>query len=212
MARIVAELGRPETPQETADRKAASSAAYRGSQTFRNLIAALIVTMLIVLVIVWVVPRGSAPEIKPADPVKVAAMQTSASGQATYAIDAPKNWWSNVAIMDSYANYSLFNASYVPTEKSKLTGFVRLNDVYNADEKYALLRIPGALPEGTETLGGREWTVFTIPDVEKAGNVTQALGTQVEDDYVLLYGKTTDEFIREFATQLATTIEKETAQ
>ncbi|MFK4789483.1 DUF4245 family protein [Microbacterium sp. ZW T5_56] len=212
MARVVAELGRPETPQETADRKAASSAAYRGSQNFRNLIAALIVTMLIVLVIVWVVPRGTAPEIKPADPVKVAAMQTNASGQPTYAIDAPKNWWSNVAIMDSFANYSLFNASYVPTEESKLTGFVRLNDVYNADDRYAQLRVPGALPEGTETLGGREWTVFTIPDVEKAGNVTQALGTQVDDDYVLLYGKTTDELIREFATQLATTIEKETAQ
>jgi hypothetical protein len=38
--RVVAELGRPETPEETAARKAESSRVYRSSQNFRNLIAA----------------------------------------------------------------------------------------------------------------------------------------------------------------------------
>ena len=38
--RVVAELGRPETPDETAARKAASSAAYRSSKTVRNLVVA----------------------------------------------------------------------------------------------------------------------------------------------------------------------------
>ena len=49
--RIVAELGRPETPQETADRKAASSARYRSSKTFRNLVAALLITIAVVAVV-----------------------------------------------------------------------------------------------------------------------------------------------------------------
>ena len=38
--RIVAELGRPETPDETASRKAESSRVYRASQNTRNLIVA----------------------------------------------------------------------------------------------------------------------------------------------------------------------------
>ena len=43
--RVVAELGRPETAAETAARKAESSRVYRSSQTTRNLIAALLVTI-----------------------------------------------------------------------------------------------------------------------------------------------------------------------
>ena len=47
--RIVAELGRPETPDETAARKAESSRVHRESQNTRNLVAALIVTIAIVM-------------------------------------------------------------------------------------------------------------------------------------------------------------------
>ena len=46
--RIVAELGRPETPDETAARKAESSRVYRASQNTRNLVAALLVTLAVV--------------------------------------------------------------------------------------------------------------------------------------------------------------------
>ena len=55
--RVVAELGRPETPSETAARKAESSRVYRSSQTFRNLIAALLASVAVVLVIAFAVPR-----------------------------------------------------------------------------------------------------------------------------------------------------------
>src|SRR3546814_6486486 len=66
MARVVAELGRPETPEETAARKAESSRIYRSSQSFRNLIAALVVTLIVVAVVIFGVHRGDvaeAPEI-----------------------------------------------------------------------------------------------------------------------------------------------------
>ncbi|MFM9597337.1 DUF4245 family protein, partial [Streptomyces scabiei] len=76
--RIVAELGRPETPEETADRKAAASAAYRSSKTFRNLIAALLVTVAVVAVIYLGVPRGSLAEPEPVD-VTASAQTASAS-------------------------------------------------------------------------------------------------------------------------------------
>ena len=63
---IVAELGRPETPEETAARKAEFSKTYRAGQSFRNLIAALIITLAVVAVVIFGVPRGepaSEPQI-----------------------------------------------------------------------------------------------------------------------------------------------------
>lgn len=70
---IVAELGRPETPDETAARKAASSKAYRGSQTVRNLVAALLVTVAVVAVIIFAVPRGEPVKAEEIDVAGIAA-------------------------------------------------------------------------------------------------------------------------------------------
>jgi hypothetical protein len=43
--RVVAELGRPETPAETAARKAESSRLHRQRQTVNNLVYSLIATL-----------------------------------------------------------------------------------------------------------------------------------------------------------------------
>ena len=55
--RVVAELGRPETPDETAARKAASSRAHRENQTAFNLVIAIVVSVGIVVLLVLVVVR-----------------------------------------------------------------------------------------------------------------------------------------------------------
>ena len=55
--RVVAELGRPETSQETADRKAESSRLYRVRKTPSNLVWALLVSLGVVLVMVMITPR-----------------------------------------------------------------------------------------------------------------------------------------------------------
>ena len=59
---IVAELGRPETPEETANRKAERSRLHRSNQTALNLVAALIVCLVVVLLIVLVVVRPDPAE------------------------------------------------------------------------------------------------------------------------------------------------------
>ena len=98
--RIVAELGRPETPQETADRKAASSARYRSSKTFRNLVAALLITIAVVADVYLGVPRGSLAEPEPAEVPAAAgagALFGRNSSSATpstsrYTANAVKRW------------------------------------------------------------------------------------------------------------------------
>ncbi len=58
---VVAELGRPETPEETAERKAENSRNHRNRQTVNNLVLSLIATVAVVALIVLFVPRGQTP-------------------------------------------------------------------------------------------------------------------------------------------------------
>ena len=60
---VVAELGRPETAQETAARKAESSRNHRQRQTVNNLVYSLLACLAIVAVVVLMVPRN-APTIQ----------------------------------------------------------------------------------------------------------------------------------------------------
>jgi hypothetical protein len=62
--RIVAELGRPETPEETAARKAENSRSHRANQTTRNLLLATFASLAVVLFVVLVVVRPAGDLVK----------------------------------------------------------------------------------------------------------------------------------------------------
>ncbi|MEO7348435.1 MAG: DUF4245 domain-containing protein, partial [Terrimesophilobacter sp.] len=73
--RVVAELGRPETPQEAADRRAEASRVRRQSKTFVNLVIALLASLAVVAVVVLVVVR---PDAAPREPIDYAAIAAEA--------------------------------------------------------------------------------------------------------------------------------------
>ena len=82
-----------------ADRKAASSAAYRGSQTFRGLIAALIATVGVVLLIVLIVPRGDYTGSSAVDLQAAAKNAQSAMNRPLLVPTLPNNWRVNKAVL-----------------------------------------------------------------------------------------------------------------
>lgn len=183
--RIVAELGRPETPAETADRKAAASAAYRSSKTFRNLIAALVVTVAVVVIVAFGVPRGEAPEPKPVD-VAAAAESTSASlGVPLLVPEVPSDWRANSARVED----RMWRVVYAPPKGQ----FVRIAQGLATDAGWPTEVLGGFAPTGTVTIAGLEWDEYDIPDAARAGNVTYALATPAGEDTVLVYGTMTAE-------------------
>ena len=206
--RVVAELGRPETPGETAARKAASSAAYRGSLTFRNLIAAMLVTVAIVLVIVFLVPRGTLPERPAVDPIPLAAEASDVFGREVLAPVIPDSWqtddaWRvNAASVGGTGNAQAWTIVYVPDE----TTFLRLSQGFDVDEGWARSTLNGASPASTIEIDGITWDVFDIRNPSSAGNISYAIGTQAGPDYVLLYGsssaKTTAQLAGELSDQI----------
>lgn len=179
--RIVAELGRPETPQETADRKAASSQAYRSSKTFRNLITALLVTLAVVVVIILAVPRGSLAEPEPVDVAAAAAQAEERVGHALLVPEVPDDWRANSARMEG----SAWRVVYAPEK-----GFVRVAQGIGVDEAWVSQTLGGFAPSGDIAIDDIDWEVYEIPASARADNISYALATRAGDDTVLIYGAT----------------------
>ena len=121
--RVVAELGRPETPEETAARKAENSRLYKARKTPSNLVWALLVSLGVVLIMVMFVPRAEPPEREDIDVAAVAA-EVAAEYDVTPIVPVvPTDWGVNQAALSSSAERTAsWNISYVPEE-----GFVRLS-------------------------------------------------------------------------------------
>lgn len=202
-APVVAELGRPETPEETAARKAEFSKNYRNSQSFRNLIAALIATVVVLAVIVLMVPRGTPTPAEQPDSVAIAAKLSETAGRTVFAVrELPADWQTNSAAPGKDGSVGYYRAVYSPDKDSKTPGFVNLEQAFNADADRAAVLLPGLVAESAVTIDGWEWTEYTVSDSTKSKNVSYALGTQLGDDYVLVYGNADKTFTNDFAADL----------
>ncbi len=183
--RVVAELGRPETPEEAAARKAESSRIYRSSQTFRNLIAALLVTLAVVAVIVLAVPRGDSAAPAAIDVASVAKEVASGYDRTVIVPVVPAQWRVNGASVTGDADPA-WTIVYVPGD----SGFLRVAQGFDAGEDWEARVLRGAAPDGTVTVAGLQWNRYEIADPARAGNVSYALGTDAGTDRVLIYGST----------------------
>lgn len=199
-APIVAELGRPETPEETAARKAASSKAYRSSQTVRSLVAALIVTLAIVLVIVLIVPRGEPASAPSVDMVGIAADVESTMESPVIVPDLGDFWRVNAAELTSGATV-VWDVTLAPAAEDE-RGFIKLAQAFDADSSWAPQRLNGTAPTDTTSIDGLEWDVYELGTAGANQNVTHAIGTQAGDDYLLLYGSRSADSTAELAESL----------
>lgn len=197
---INADLGRPETPDETAARKAASSKAYRSSQTVRNLVAALVVTLAVVVVIIALVPRGEPVAAKPIDVAAIAADVESSMGSPAIVPETDEFWRVNAAELQSGAPV-VWEVTLAPAAQDE-RGFIKLAQAFDADASWAPQRLNGVAPTDTVRIGGREWDVYRPGSAGAEANVTYALGTQAGDDYVLLYGSRSADSTAELAESL----------
>ena len=202
--RVVAELGRPETPDETAARKAESSRVYRSSQTFRNLIAAIIVTVVVVFIVIFGVPRGELPERESIDPAPIAEQASESLGRSVIVPAVPSDWRVNVAEVSSDGGSSSWSIAYVPDDE----GFIRFAQAFDTDEVWARSALAGSSPTDSVQIAGIEWDVFEPADPSRAANISYALGTQAGSDYVLLYGAVSPEQAAELATIVASDVEQ----
>ncbi len=198
---IVAELGRAETPQEFANRKAAASAAHRGNQTVLNLVIALAACLAVVAVIVAIVVRpDQAPSHAAVDYVSTAKQAQQSVDTTLVVPHLPKTWSANRAQLDEG------NADGVTSWQIGLltpTGqYIGLVQGIDANATWTAGQLQGAQQTGTASYGGVPWQVYDRRSAPDTGNLAYALVTTIGRSTVVLGGTATD---AEFAT-LATEI------
>jgi hypothetical protein len=199
---IVAELGRAETGQEIADRRAASSRAHRANQTLINLLLAIGASLVIVIVLVLVVVRPGADNAQHKVDYLQTAQEAQASAPAPLAAPVlPKGWYANRAqLSDPSGQVASWGVGLV----SPATRYVGITQGFDADPTWIAEQVDKQQPTRTAQYGGMAWKVYDHRDA--GGDVPYALVTTSGHSTIVLSGTTGTD--AEFAT-VATAIGKE---
>lgn len=200
---IVAELGRAETPDEIAERKAAARAARRSNQTVFNLVVALVASLLIggILVFSWV-SRPAVSQLEAIDYRAVAA-DAQRSVEVPLAVpQLPPGWSANRAELvpagpDGVASWQI---GFL-TPSGEYIGLVQGID---ANDSWTAQQTANSAATGPFA-GAPGWTAYDRRDVTDPGNLAFALVDTFDRSTVVLGGTADDD---EFAT-LATAVAEE---
>ncbi|TYL50312.1 DUF4245 domain-containing protein [Agromyces mariniharenae] len=204
--REVAELGRPETPEETAARKAENSRLHRQRQTVLNLVLALGASLLVVLVIVLIVPRSDTALERDVDVAPIAEQAQVAIDDQLAVPELPEGWRTNAAEL---------RTSQVDEVIAWYVGYLTPSDEYigmyqgfEANPTWVAGLLARTLATGTTTIDGVEWTVYDNRDTgDDVGNAEYGLTTEAGDSTFVLLGTGTPEEFETLATALTPTID-----
>ncbi|MGV8886455.1 MAG: DUF4245 family protein [Microbacteriaceae bacterium] len=186
---IVAELGRPETPEETAARKAETSRKHRASQTVINLVWALVASLAVLLLVVLVVVRPDPPAPDPIDYKAAAASLESTAGTKLAAPQLPPGWKSNKTEFQTVGGVRTWYVGFVTPSGQ----FIALNQGIDANPTWQSNQLtppdrPGLTTTGGEQLSDTEWAVYDNRTAEDSGNYAYALSAEFDANIVVLYG------------------------
>lgn len=199
---VVAELGRPETPEETAARKAQNSANHRNRQTVNNLVYSLIATVALVAVIVLIVPRGNPTSSAP--PVDYAAVAQQAQGSEPDRLVVPKlpsGWSSNSAELRTKTSDGV-DSWYIGllTPKGQYIG---ITQGFNANDSWVADQVNRTRIAGTREIDGVKWDVYDNRAAgSSAGNVAYALVSSAGKSTVVVFGTADDAEFQTVASSL----------
>ncbi|MFC6354978.1 DUF4245 domain-containing protein [Luethyella okanaganae] len=185
--RVVAELGRPETTDETAARKAENSRKHRARQTINNLALSLLATLALVAVIVLLVPRSDKPLDRAVDYATV-AVEAQRSTRGVLANPAlPEGWRSNAAELRT-GSADKIQAWYIgfltPQDQ-----FIGMTQAFDANPSWLAAQLENTLATGTTTVGGIRWTIYDNRDSpDDLGNVRYAMTSEAGSSTYALAG------------------------
>ena len=200
---IVAELGRPETPEETAARKAENSRRHRANQTLLNLVVATIASLAIVLFLVVVVVRPAPEATADIDYAAIAAEAQGGSSEPLVVPALPQGWSANAARFDRLAEVLTWYIGFVTPS----TEFIAFNQGIDANATWQADVLDGAVSTGEATYGTVTWTVYDQRTSQDPGNHAYALSAEVGGSTFVLHGTAPDAEFEALATTIAAEVE-----
>jgi hypothetical protein len=203
--RIVAELGRPETPEEADARKAENSRAHRANQTTRNLILALLASLAIVLFTVLIVVRPGTDRVAPVDYRAVAAQAQPGVSEALASPTLPAGWTSNDAELKSDSGKTVTWYVGLITPKKQ---FIAIEQGISTSDTWFGSLLGKAQATGHVTIDGVRWTVYDQRSIDGVGNFPYSLAATIGESHLVLHGSADDAEFRVLATAVATSVSK----
>lgn len=183
---ISADLGRPETPEETAARKAEQSRLYKARKTVNNLVFSLLVTVGLAVVIYFAVPHSEGNPNWAVDYQKIAVEAQASVNTPLDTPAMPADWRANKAQLKLGATDKVV-VWYV--------GFITPRNTYigyrqglDASDSWRASILTDLKPTGTKKIGGVEWQEFNNRSAEQPGNLAYALVTVKGKDVFILNG------------------------
>ena len=198
--RIVAELGRPETPEETAARKAETSRVHRSNQTALNLVGALAVCLLVVLLVVLVVVR---PDPEPREAID---FETTAA-QAQPTVDTPlispglpESWSANAANLETTSGVTSWYIGLITPS----TQFIGMRQGIEANESWLAGQLEFSRESGSITIDGINWQLYDNRDARNdPGNLAYVMTAEHGASTVVLFGTGSDAEFETLATSVS---------
>lgn len=203
---IVAELGRPETPEEKAARVAANRAKRRANQTTINLLLSIGASLLIVLFLIVVVVR-EAPTPPPIDYRATADELTAGTDFDIVAPVVPPQWWVNRAGLSASGGVTEWYVGFVTDPEPTRAGFVGLLQGFDANPTWLAeqLRQPRTAGEAVE-IAGVSWTLYDRRGASQLENRQYALVTETASSTIVLFGTADEADFTLLATAIAADI------
>ena len=198
--KIVAELGRPETPEETFARKQENSRLYRSRKTINNLVFSLLVTVGLVAAIYFLVPRAEGEPNWQVDYVAQSEIASQSLGEQLLVPAMPEQWRANAAELRNAANgqvTSWYIGFITPKDK-----FIAFNEAFEANETWVANELKDYPATGTKNIDGQEWTIYDNRSYKDAGNVQYAMVTTLGRSTVVLFGTADDAEFDQLATSI----------
>ena len=196
---IVAELGRPETPEETAARKAATSRRHRSNQTLLNLVVALVLSLGLVLLLVSVVVRPAPAPPESIDYASVASQAQAGTDEPLLSPVLPAGWSANDARYQTTEQVPTWYIGFLTPREQ----YIGLDQGIGANPTWQASLLDDARETGSVTIEGVEWTVFDQRDASDPGNFAYSLATTHGDSTVLLHGTAVDDEFALLAASIA---------
>lgn len=187
---IVAELGRPETAEETWARKDAARRTRREHQTAFNLVLALIASLGIVLFLVLVVVRPDQTVDRTVDYQQIAS-QANVPGVALAAPDLPKDYSANRADFQDKTSdgVKVWTVGLITPDKQ----YIGLQQGIDANASWVANQLDQKPSTGDRTIAGTKWTVYDRrAEGKDAGNHAYSLVGTFDRNTIVLSGTADD--------------------
>jgi hypothetical protein len=198
--RVVAELGRPETPEEEAARRAENSRLYRQRKTVNNLVYSLIVTLGVVAIIYFAVPRTDGPVAWEVDYVSVGEQAQESLTQQIVIPALSDEWKANAAeIRTGSDGIQTWRIGLV----TPMQGYISFEQAFGANPTWISNRMNGTIAVATVNIDGVTWDVF---DNGNEGNNSYALATTRDGVTYLLRGDAGESEFAQLASAVTTSI------